>query len=263
MATFSTIASGSTGNCALLTDEHTHILIDAGISLRRIRGALREMALTPDNLSAVLVTHDHADHISGLPMLIKYYKIPIFASVDTGRRLINKMPLLRPFIRMFEPGTGFELNNCYITSFNTPHDAIGSVGYKIETGDGRSLGFATDLGYMPTKVLEILKEVDLVVIEANHDVDMLKKGPYPYFLKERILGDYGHLSNECSAKACLELVKNGVKTLILAHLSRENNTPQFAEQTVSEYLLNGGVNVGHDVQLGVAPASYCGEEYLL
>ena len=116
---------------------------------------------------------------------------------------------------------------------------------------------------MPKRVLEILSGLDLVVLEANHDVKMLKNGTYPYFLKERILGDYGHLSNECSADAALELVESGVKTLILAHLSRENNTPEFAWCAVSEKLVSKGVSVGRDICLSVAPASRLGEEYSL
>lgn len=263
MAIFCTIASGSSGNCALLSDKNTHILIDAGISMRRIKNALSGFCLTPEELSAIIITHDHSDHISGLEMMVKYYDVPVYATAATGRRLLQSLPRLRGRLNLFEPGGGFELDEVYINSFRTPHDAAESVGYAISVSSGSVLGFATDLGYVPESVMAALSRSKVLVLEANHDVEMLCRGKYPRFLKERILGEYGHLSNDSCGEAAVRLAQSGMEVLVLAHLSRENNTPGLAEIAVKERLSAAGAVVGRDLRLDVAPAFEPGKQYEL
>ena len=258
MIRFYTLASGSSGNCALLSQDGMHILIDAGISYRRICRALAELELQPDDLSGILITHDHTDHVAALAMFMKYAPVPVYTSVPTGRRLQGTVSGIRPQLRLFEAGEGFALGDLYVQSFSTPHDAPGSVGYTIEQGGVRRLGFATDLGHVTQGVLEGLQGSELVVLEANHDPEMLQNGPYPGYLKRRIGGDYGHLANGHCGMAAAELVARGTSQLILAHLSRENNTPETALDSVSACLRDSGVRVDADIRLSVAPAEESG-----
>lgn len=228
-----TFASGSTGNCALVSGGG-HILIDAGISLRRIRAGLSLSGLTPEDVSGVLITHEHADHISGLAMLVKYHKIPVYAPAAVAGFLRGSIPGIGPCLREISPGEAFSLGDMRIRAFPTPHDARQSVGYRIE--NGAVFGFATDMGCVTEEVVSGLSGADAAVIEANHDVDMLCAGPYPGYLKRRVLSDRGHLSNEESAALALRLAQSGTRTIVLGHLSRENNTPSLACRTVRQTL---------------------------
>lgn len=255
MIQFHTFASGSAGNCGLLSDGETHILIDAGISYRRIKTALSEFSLTPGELSGVLVTHEHSDHIAALAMFMKYSPVPVWTSRLTGERLLAAVAGIRPRLRLFEPGEGFQMGEWYINSFATPHDAAGSVGFHFSRDGRKRMGYATDLGHMTETVLEGLSGAELVVLEANHDPVMLRCGPYPYPLKQRIAGDYGHLANEACGETAAELVCRGTKQLVLAHLSRENNTPAVAMDSVCACLQAAGIRPGGDVTVDVAPAA--------
>jgi phosphoribosyl 1,2-cyclic phosphodiesterase len=249
MTRLTTIASGSSGNCALLQSNGTNLLIDAGISMRRILAAMR--LLDTQRFSAILVTHEHSDHINGLPMLLKHRAAPVYAPASVCAFLTQKCPEAAGFINAIPPGEIFQIDGIYIKPFRTPHDVPESFGYRFETEAG-SLGYCTDLGHISEEVWENLKGVGMAVIECNHDTDMLKKGPYPPHLKRRILSDYGHLSNRLSAKLVLELTKNGARKIILAHLSRENNTPRLAESAVSGCLAAAGCDVDRELELRVA-----------
>ncbi|MDO4269828.1 MAG: MBL fold metallo-hydrolase [Eubacteriales bacterium] len=223
------IASGSSGNCGLYLAGDTAILIDLGVSLRKITTALAEIGLALGDLSAVLLTHDHIDHVKGLPMFLKKGSAPVFASRETARALTDKDPSCGGRLTAFDGGDGFSVGPVTVTAFETPHDAPGSVGYILEHG-GRRFGFATDLGFVPRGVADKLCGCEAVVLESNHDPHMLQAGPYPYPLKMRVAGPDGHLSNPDCAVCAAELVKNGAKTLILAHLSEKNNMPELALQ---------------------------------
>lgn len=242
-----TFASGSTGNCSLISDGKTNILIDAGISMRRVVAALAEYGLTPQDLCGVLITHEHSDHISGLNMLNKYYRLPIIAPPELCGVLQSCKPDLSRSLNAAPVGEVLNIDSLAVRPFRTPHDSAFSVGYRFE-GSG-SFAFATDTGMITDEMLDGLTGVDTALIEANHDVEMLRSGPYPYFLKKRILADHGHLSNSECGKLAVSLANSGTKRIILGHLSRENNTPALALSTVKTALK------GFDTEVYVAPMS--------
>lgn len=262
MLTFTTLASGSSGNAALVSCGSTHILLDAGISARRITTGLKALGVALEELTAILVTHEHHDHINGLQVLTKKLRVPIVASGPTCRQICYKVPFVDDLVRQQEPGTGVELGELWVESFSTPHDAAGSVGYSI-CGDGCRVVLCTDLGYVPQQVLEIAKGCDLLVCEANHDEDWVRSGPYPYPLKQRVLGDHGHLSNEAGAELAAQAVAAGTRTVVLAHLSEQNNTPAHARRVAELRLRATGANLDGDVELAVAPRSEPGPCYCL
>ncbi len=241
---FYTLASSSSGNAALIRSGKTAILLDAGISARRIAQALALLGMTPEELDAILITHEHSDHVGGIATLTKKYAIPVYASRGTAHFL----PQAGSALRIFEAGDAFTVGALEIQSFRTSHDAADSVDYRIDGPDG-SLGALTDSGYVTDDAAKTLTGVDLLLLEANHDVGMLQSGPYPYHLKRRILGEHGHLSNDAAADFALRCVKSGTSDILLAHLSAENNTPEAAEYAVARKLQAAGCSV----RLSVAP----------
>lgn len=242
-----TFASGSTGNCCLVSDGGVNVLIDAGISARRIVQGLGVLGLAPQDVCGVLITHEHSDHISGLPVLVKRTGTRIFAPSELGEVLKRVKPELSESIDYIPPDGGLCVGDVRITAFPTPHDASASFGYRIEGSE--VFAFATDTGHISDELLEGLQGADTVVIEANHDKVMLKNGPYPPLLKQRVLSKHGHLSNDdCAKLACL-LADSGTRQIILGHLSQQNNTPEAAETAVSEALS------GRNVKIYTAPAN--------
>ena len=229
-----TFASGSTGNCALVCAGGGNILIDAGISMKRIRENLALSGFLPEDLAGILITHEHSDHISGLEMMIKYHGTPVYAPETLARNLRQVVRGAERCLHVIPVGDGFELGGMNVTAFRTPHDTDESVGYRMECGC--ALGFATDMGCVTEEVLDALYGCEAVLIEANHDTDMLMRGPYPPHLKRRILSPHGHLSNSDCAHLAVALADNGTRYIVLGHLSRENNTPELAYKTVSEAL---------------------------
>lgn len=262
MLTVTTLASGSSGNAALVSCGDTHILLDAGVSARRITTGLRTLGVPPEKLTAILVTHEHHDHINGLTVLTKKVRVPIVSSGPTCRQICYKVPFVDELVRQQEPGTGAWLGELWVESFATPHDAAGSVGYSI-AGDGCRMVLCTDLGYVTPEVKAAVRGCDLLICEANHDEDWVRSGPYPYQLKQRILGDRGHLSNEAGAELAALGVESGARTVVLAHLSAENNTPARARQVVSRRLAAMGCDPERDISLTVAPRSELGPTYRL
>lgn len=254
MFTFTTLASGSGGNAALASCGDTHILLDAGVSARRITAGLRSLGVAPEELTAILITHEHSDHISGLQVFTKKYRIPIYATGPTCRQLCCKVAFLEDLVRVQEAGTGVQIGALWSESFATPHDAAGSVGWSIAGDEGR-VALCTDLGWVTDEVRQAVEGCDLLVCEANHDVDWVRSGPYPYYLKQRILGDYGHLSNEAGAELAAFAVQSGARSVILAHLSQQNNTPARAYEVVSRRLRAIGCE---NVSLSVAPRDTLG-----
>ena len=235
MSFYYNIASGSKGNTALVADEATCLLIDAGTSARRIISAMRQIGFDAQDITGLLLTHEHADHISALEVLAKKGHFPIYASQGTASAVLHKYPQLSERMHTVTCGAAFRVGGFSVTAYQTPHDAVESTAYVVDTGSG-TLGCATDLGYMPASLLSHLKGLDLVVLEANHDETMLKNGPYPYPLKQRILGTRGHLSNDGCACAAVELAESGTGALVLAHLSEQNNLPELALRTVEGML---------------------------
>lgn len=234
-------ASGSSGNCLLVSDGDTHILIDAGISMRRIQSSLSHYSLAWQDLTGVLITHEHSDHISGLAMLIKHHPLPVCAPHTVANRLLGQLPELADCLRVIPVGESFPLGCVSVTAFHTPHDTDESVGYRL--CGSAVYAHATDTGSVTEEMLAGLSGADTVLLEANHDERMLRDGPYPYYLKKRILSARGHLSNSDCAALARQLVAGGTRRVILGHLSRTNNRPELAEAAVSEALAGLGAEL--------------------
>ncbi|MBQ9833260.1 MAG: MBL fold metallo-hydrolase [Clostridia bacterium] len=233
---FCPLFSGSSGNSSYIEAGDTHILIDAGLTGKAITEALGQLKADPCYINAILITHEHTDHINAAGVLSRRYDIPIYANAGTWQAML---PLLgnisRKNIRVFETERDFYINDVNITPFKTPHDSKESVGYSLQY-HGIKLSFMTDIGHINEYLLCAVENSDLLLIEANHDVELLKAGPYPYHLKRRILSDTGHLSNENAGKALAKLYNRGVCSALLGHLSHENNFEQLAMETVRSVL---------------------------
>lgn len=220
--------------------------------MKRIKQGLCECGAAPGELSGILITHCHSDHISGLGMMSKYYNVPIYAPRITAGVIARQVPSAIPYIKPFDAGQEFYIGSLIVSSFRTPHDAYDSVGYVVSDGD-RSLAVATDLGHVTPEICAKLRGVSAAVIEANHDVDMLKNGPYPYPLKRRIMEDNGHLSNDACAQLAVSLFESGTGQIVLAHLSSENNTPELAYRTVCDLLGKNGCIAEENMDVSIAP----------
>lgn len=228
------IASGSSGNCIYIGSENNHILIDAGISGKRVEAGLKELELKGTDVNGILITHEHSDHIKGLGVLARKYEIPIYATPGTAAAVREMDGLGKINGELFveiQADTPFDIGDLKISPFSISHDAAEPVAYRI-TCEGRSAAVATDLGVYTDYTVDHLKELDVLLLEANHDIHMLEVGNYPYYLKRRILGDRGHLSNELSGRLLGELLHDKFKMVMLGHLSKENNYEKLAYETV-------------------------------
>ncbi len=252
MMRYCALFSGSSGNCTYVATRTGGVLVDAGVSAKRIETALAARDIDPKSIRAVLVTHEHSDHIAGLKVLCKRYGWPVLASTGTLDALVQENRV-NPDTRLYavESGHAVAVGDMTVTPFSTPHDSRQSLGFRFDA-DGRSLALATDMGYMTPQVLAAICGCQTVHIESNHDPVMLQNGPYPYPLKMRILGEQGHLSNDACAVVLPRLVEAGATRIALAHLSRHNNTPQLAERTATGALAAAGATVGRDCLLWVA-----------
>ena len=259
MARFWPLFSGSSGNCLYVGSGDGGLLVDAGVSARRIERALWAREIDPGSIRAVLVTHEHIDHIAGLRVLCKRFRIPVYASVGTCEALrannaLEAETLCLPITDDQQVG-GFT-----VVPFATSHDSRESYGYRITLPDDRCVGVATDLGVMTQTVRDHLRGCDLIHIESNHDVRMLENGPYPYPLKRRILSSLGHLSNEACARELPSLVRSGTTRIVLGHISRENNLPDLAYATARAELEACGMVENIDYVLQTA-APECARPY--
>jgi phosphoribosyl 1,2-cyclic phosphodiesterase len=232
---FTILGSGSGGNCAYIETDEARILVDAGFSPRQIRKRLQDIGRVPENLTAILVTHEHNDHVHGLNGIAQKLNIPIYCNRATKEAF--EFQLQTKFnCNLFETGASFEIGDLSVDTFTIPHDAQDPVGFLLHTTAG-NLGFVTDLGHMTKLVLERIRPANVLVLESNHDVKMLQDcARRPWSLKQRILGRHGHLSNEAAAEAVAQIMSAGLKNLYLAHLSRECNRPELARRVMSEKL---------------------------
>lgn len=249
--TVTTLASGSSGNCTLVSRGDTHILIDAGISCRRITDSLKRLGLTLDDLSGICVTHEHSDHICGLATLTKRRPLPLYATPGTGRGICYRVPFVEDLIRPLSPGESLEVDGITVESFATLHDTLQPCGFALSDGEKKA-AVVTDLGRVTEEVLRGIAGAQVVLVELNHDIESLLSGPYPYYLKERILGERGHLSNEDGAALARHAAEQGAHTLVLAHLSAENNSPGLARAAAERALY------GWEGKLLVAPRTEMG-----
>lgn len=249
MARLCPLFSGSSGNSYYIGSRSAGVLIDAGRSARQLDGMLKLCGIDPLAVQGILVTHEHSDHISGLRVFAKKYGIPVYGSAGTLGAIAGSVGE----VELREIAGGVELAGMEVQSFPVSHDCTEPTGYRIRTADARNFCLATDLGYLSDEVKERLSGCDMVVIESNHDIEMLRNGPYPYHLKRRILSDRGHLSNPVCAQFLPQLLKTGVRRFMLAHLSRENNTPQAALAASLSALTQAGYVQDVDFLLQAAP----------
>ena len=256
------IASGSSGNCIYVGSDCAHVLIDAGISGRRVEAGLNSLELTGRDLDGILITHEHSDHIKGLGVIARKYGIPIYATGGTVDAMVRsgslgKIPegIFRE-IREDEP---FLIKDLVVNPFTIPHDAAQPVGYRLECGE-HSVGIATDLGKYNEYIIENLQNLDALLLEANHDIRMLQVGRYPYYLKQRIMGDRGHLSNENAGQLLCRLLHDNLKAVFLGHLSKENNYEELAYETVcSEVTMGDNPYKSKDFKIQIAKRDYISE----
>ena len=242
-----TLYSGSGGNSVYIRVADTAILIDAGKSARALCNALKAIGTDMSEIRAIFVTHDHHDHVSALEVLSKKHEIPIHMT-DRSAEVFDRYPTSPVHARLVRhtPVFSERVGPLLVTSFPTPHDSRMSVGYRIEwecEGETRRIGVATDIGYVSDEIREGLCGCDAVVLESNHDVDMLMKGPYPYDLKQRIRSKRGHLSNHDSALFSAELAGKGTRAFLLAHLSEENNEPSLALEETERAISDPGIRI--------------------
>lgn len=262
--TFCPLFSGSSGNALFVGAGDTRVLIDAGLSGRAVCEALHNVGALPETLNGILVTHEHSDHVRGVGVLSRKYRIPVFANARTWQameRAVGDIPA--SCRRVFESGDGFFVGDLNVLPFPVPHDAAEPVGYRVYYR-GRSVATATDMGVFTKQTLRVLSGADLVLMESNHDVAMLRRNAhYSASLKTRILSRYGHMSNEACAEALCALFKTGVHRAVLGHLSQENNTPELAMEAVCEGLAARGVSPGSDMQVDMAFRDRVGGVYVI
>ena len=239
-----TLFSGSSGNCVYVSGERAEILIDAGKSAKAVCTALESIGGSIKDIDAIFITHEHTDHISALRVLTKKYGIPVHTVVGCAKCISSACEGHDDLIVEHDPVYSVEIGDLCISSFRTSHDSACAVGYKITTEDGHTFGVATDTGIVTKGTGNALTGCEAVVLECNHDPDMLRMGPYPYYLKERIASRFGHLSNGDCARFAAYLAENGTKHFLLAHLSRENNTPDMALKTVRSAIPDESIRIG-------------------
>lgn len=252
MIKFCSLYSGSSGNCLFLRAGNTKILIDAGLSAKRIITALASIGEKPSEISAILITHEHSDHIKGAGILSRKLDVPVYANSNTWEAMRNMLgPVKEEHTVCFTTNCEFDIGAITVRPFQTPHDAAESVGFNF-FAENKKVTVATDIGHMNLELLKNLESSDLLLLESNHDVQMLRAGPYPWHLKKRIEGDHGHLSNEMAAKLIAYMAEKGANKFLLGHLSRENNFPELAYQTTYNALAEKSIVAGSDVMLEVA-----------
>lgn len=255
MSRFCPLFSSSSGNCSFIGTSQHGILVDIGCSCKRVIAALEQNGISPDDIIGIAITHEHCDHICGLKTFLKKYKVPVIASPETLLAL-QKNGSLGENDRVIPVTDSVMLEDIVIKRIATSHDCEGSSAYAFTLPDERRVAVCTDLGYISDGVAEGLCGCDLVMLESNHDINMLKNGPYPPHTKARILSDHGHLSNGVCAGLLPRLVKSGTTRLVLGHLSQNNNLPTLALSSSRAALMDAGLKEETDYILYVAPV--CG-----
>lgn len=241
MIEVATLFSGSSGNSTLIKSETTAILIDAGRNCKAVCESLSKLQMSIDDISAVFVTHEHSDHISALDVMMRKRAMPIHVTLPSARELCKKKSAAECAVIHRDLEYSVKVGDLSVSSFPLPHDSAANVGYIVKSDDGDAAGVATDMGYVTQLCFDQLKHCRQAVLEANHDRQMLKNGPYPHYLKERILSKRGHLSNYDCAQLVLGLCEEGMEKIMLAHLSLDNNTPDKARDTICDYLRAEGL----------------------
>lgn len=228
------IASGSSGNCIYIGNKDTHLLVDTGISKKKIEDGLKEIGIEGDDLDGILITHEHLDHIQGLGVFCRRYHVPIYATKGTIQGILQCKTIgaiSKELFHEVESDQSYTFGSMNVQPFTISHDANEPTGFRIED-DEKQVAVATDLGEYDDYIIQKLQQLDAIVLEANHDVHMLEVGSYPYYLKQRVLGCKGHLSNELCGRLLCQILHPNLKHIVLGHLSKENNFPELAYETV-------------------------------
>ncbi|MFP4159615.1 MAG: MBL fold metallo-hydrolase [Desulfobacterales bacterium] len=245
------LASGSKGNAIYVASAGTAVLFDAGLSGIQIERRMQQRGISPDTLDALVVSHEHSDHVSGIGVLARRYRVPVYINPGTQEAASEHLGRIDAFCS-FECGTGFSINDLAIHPFPVSHDAAEPAGFTIKNRAGK-IGIATDLGFAPAMVRQHLRDCNLLVLEANHDIEMLEQGPYPWPTKQRVKSRTGHLSNEAARDLLMQVHHENLRHVILAHISETNNTPEKAMSVVA------GALGGKGPRLSAAGQHACGE----
>jgi phosphoribosyl 1,2-cyclic phosphodiesterase len=234
MKGFCTLASGSKGNSLYFGSDKTRVLIDVGLSVKALKDKLEEIQVPIDSIDAVLITHEHSDHIKGLEQFVKQYDVPVIANHETAKAICDLIKV-KPRFKIFCTGEQFQFNDLVFKPFSVQHDTIDPVGFILQL-EKFKLGLCTDLGCVTSTILHALKELDYLILEANHKIDLVHASSRPDVYKQRVLSRLGHLSNDMTAKVIESVYHQGLKKVFLAHLSEECNTPEIALEMVKTYL---------------------------
>ena len=252
---FFSVASGSSGNCICLGSDQCHVMIDAGISGKRIEEGMNTYDYTTSDMYRVLITHEHSDHIQGLGVVARKYGLPIYATKGTADAILQSSSVGKidpSLFHVIEAGKTFFIGNLEIYPMSISHDAADPVAYLVSDGRHR-VGVVTDLGYYDADIVSHMEDLDALLLEANHDIHMLEVGGYPYYLKQTFFGDRGHLSNELSGQLLCDILHDNLKHIVLGHLSKENNYAKLAYETVKlEVTLADNEYKGDDLDMFVA-----------
>lgn len=242
MLNFTSLYSGSTGNSLLVQTENTKILVDCGVSAKKIVDALTSFHTNINEIDAIIVTHEHSDHVQSLGTISSKYNIPVFANNKTWDNMLKQRDKISDNNKkIFSVNENFEINDLIIKPFSIPHDAANPCGFNIYKNN-KKLSIATDIGHITKEILSSLEGTDFLMLEANYDPEILKCCSYPYILKSRIAGPIGHLSNEMAGKTISYLMKSGLSSVVIGHLSKENNFPELAYKTVVDELIANNFN---------------------
>lgn len=262
MLNFCSLYSGSSGNSLFVETENTKILVDAGVSSKKIESALANLNVDPSFIDGILITHEHTDHVQGLGTFAKKYNLPVFVNQKT----LDAMPkqkekIKEENIRIIRIEEKFEIGDLKIKPFAIPHDAANPSGFSIFK-DNKKISIATDIGHMTNGILKNLEDSIFVLLESNYDPEVLKFSHYPYLLKTRIASPTGHLSNEVAGKTISHLMKSGLQQALLGHLSKESNFPELAYKTVVDEIISNQLSED-SIKLGVASRDIPGNKIIL
>ncbi|MGF7184016.1 phosphoribosyl 1,2-cyclic phosphodiesterase [Desulfitispora alkaliphila] len=248
-----TLSSGSSGNATFIGTKNGGILVDCGLSGKKTIEALESVKVDPKELDGIVVTHEHRDHIAGVGILSRKLDLPVYATEKTWEQLEDQVgQIVQENKRYIEPHSGEEIGQLKVEAFKTSHDAVDPIGLAVYSSSEK-VGMATDTGCITSGMNEHMNDCDLLLVEANHDLDLLQHGPYPESLKRRVRGGKGHLENSEIGAALHKWLSGNTQQVVLGHLSQENNRPYLARKTVEDILEKSGVQVGLELQVTVAP----------
>lgn len=254
---FCSLFSGSSGNCNYIGTENTSILVDAGLSGKRIQGEMAKIEADPKAIDGIFVTHEHSDHIQGVGVLSRRFDLPVYASKSTWDAMISKLGKIKEEnIRYIEADKAVNIKDLSITPFNISHDAVEPFGFNITDGR-KKISLLTDTGCINNYIKDRVLDFDLMLLETNHDVELLKVGSYPWSLKRRVMGEYGHLSNETAGEFLIDVMRGEGECVYLGHLSQENNFPELAKRTVSNILLENKIELNREIILEMTHRDRC------